>query len=92
MGNDVITRATSWVMEGRRHVRIEIDTQATGDGPPQVGMWVYDYDAGTGAWIMPGDPIPDLPALAEDYLGGLRAQLENLTRRIEEYTHGQTVR
>ncbi len=91
MGNDVITRATSWAMEGRRSVKIEIDTQTTGDGPPHVGMWCYDYDLMTGARIMPGDPIPDMHALARERAASLASELETLNQRLEVY-HGQTVR
>lgn len=92
MANDVIARATSWATAGRRSVKIEIDTQTTGDAPPNVSMWCYDYDLMLGARILPDDSIPDMVAMARERATALETELKNLNQRLEDFRHAQTVR
>ncbi|NCD26830.1 MAG: hypothetical protein EOL86_14760 [Deltaproteobacteria bacterium] len=92
MVNDVITRATSWAMDGRRRVQIEIDTLSMGDGVPRIRMWAYDYDLTSGVWIAPGDPLPDMDALAREKAASLALELNTIAATLKEAPHGQTVR
>ena len=72
-----LAELNSWVNQGRRSVKIEIDNLSQ---PAETKVWCYDYDLANGRFVV---HVGDIPT-KEDLLEKTRAELNEKLQQLNK--------